>query len=199
MRKVVYIIPEYMGSPSDSAYRKVGTIFQSIGIKPIGISITWKRRTMTQYVNEFMEKYNKIKKRNEEVYLFGFSYGANVAFIAATQIKPKAVIMGSLSPFFKEDLKYAYKSWLRGVGKTRVADHRNQSFNSFAKKFKSRALIFVGEKEWEQCHRRARIAHKLIKNSKLIVVPSARHKLQQKEYQAAVKKYVTAEFTHSRA
>jgi esterase/lipase len=194
MRKIVYIIPEHKGSPNDTAYLKVATMFRKVGIKPIGVHIKWKRRTITQYLDEFTEFYNKTNRPSDEVYLFGFSYGAYVAFVAATKLKPKAAILCSISPFFKEDFRYLYKSWVKANGKTMTADQKKYIFNSLAKKVKARTLIFVGALEWGQCLRRAKVAHRLIKNNKLIIIPKARHRSNQKEYQDALKNYIVTEF-----
>ncbi len=193
MKKVVYIIPEYLGSLSNPAYKSILSVFKQVGIKPIPVELQWKRRIMTQYVSEFMDIYNAAKKEGDQTYLFGFSYGAYIAFLAAIKIKPKAVFLCSISPYFKEDLNDLYKSWIRMSGKARIIDHKKYVFDSLAKKFNSKAFIFVGDAEQWQLMRRAKIAHKLIKNSKLIIIPKARHRIGQREYQNAIKNIIISE------
>lgn len=62
---------------------------------------------MTDYLEEYRRQLKH--KENDEVYLFGFSLGAMLAFIIAKEVNAKKLILCSLSPFFKEDLKFIKK------------------------------------------------------------------------------------------
>jgi len=48
---------------------------------------------------------------NKNSLIIGFSFGAMVAFIASQKIRPKKLILCSLSPYFNEDLKKLRKGW----------------------------------------------------------------------------------------
>ena len=52
------------------------------------------------------------------------------------KIKPKMLFLCSLSPYFKEDLKFLKKSWRNGIGKKRIEDLENFSFEELAKDIK---------------------------------------------------------------
>ena len=188
MDKVVYIIPGFGESNKQRAYKQIASYFKSKGIKPISVdNIKWKYNTMSDYVTQLMKRY----KPNGETYILGFSYGAMLAFIASVKIKPKMQILCSLSPYFKEDLSHIPNTWKLYAGIKRINDHKNCSFNQLAKKTECKTTLLVGSKELKPVLRRANEAHKKLKNSKLIIIEGAKHKIAQKEYQKALKKIIS--------
>lgn len=100
---------------------------------------------MSDYVKQFRKQLYHAK--DEEVYLFGFSFGAMVAFIASAEINPKLQLLCSLSPYFKEDLPHLKKSWKNYFGKKRMADMKTFSFNEFSRKTQCRTILVAGTKE----------------------------------------------------
>ena len=88
----------------------------------------------------------------------------------------------SLSPYFKEDLKSLKKSWRNSVGKKRLEDLKNFSFQKLAKDITCKTFLIAGEKEPKELHKRVNDAHKKIKNSELFIVDGAKHEISQKEY-----------------
>jgi esterase/lipase len=194
MQKVVYIIPGFQENSDAEIYKKISKSFIRLGIKPIFIHINWKakNRLMRDYLKQFIDIYKKINIEDNTVYLFGFSTGAWIAFMASLEIEPKKVFLCSLSPYFKEDMKLWTKAWINGIGYNRFNDFKNHKFNSLVKRFKSKAIIFVGKNEDPKgvMIRRSNIAHESIKNSKLVIIPNAEHNIRQKEYLKAVKKYI---------
>jgi len=186
MRKVAYIIPGYTEYQHGKVYKKIAMLFKSAGIIPIPVWINWKgRKTMTDYINQFYERYNIENRKDDEVYLLGFSFGAFISFVSAVTLKPKTVILCSLSPYFSEDIKYLKKSWK--MGKNKMSDFKNYKFSKLVKSFHSNVFILVGSKEGSIVLKRARTAHKTTKNSKLIIIDKAKHNIRQKEYFYAVK------------
>ena len=73
MNKVVYIIPGFKGSTSCAGEQNVIKVFKSQGFKVVPIKITWRHRVMSDYGEEFFSQLSH--KKNDEVYLFGFSLG----------------------------------------------------------------------------------------------------------------------------
>jgi len=185
MKKIVYIIPGRGETPSGSAYKKISRFFRRKKIEPIPVEILWKNRVMTDYVKQFIDKYNmRINKKrgNDEVYLFGFSFGAMISFISSTEINLKLQILCSLSPYFREDLIYV-KDWWKGlVGKRRIEDFGNYSFDDLTNGINCENILVYGSEEDDICLKRAMDAEKKLKNSKLIIVKGAKQDISQKEY-----------------
>lgn len=189
-QKIAFIIPGYSESKKNNpAYAKIGGYFKRQDIRSIIVDIDWKYRTMSDYVAQFKEEYLKNKKA-AEVYFLGFSYGAMISFISSVELKPKVQILCSLSPFFKEDLPHILESWKRYAGKARMADFQNISFNALAKKASTKTIILVGDKEGKEIERRAKDANKKIKDSQLIIIPKAKHNIQQGEYLAEIERVI---------
>ena len=194
MQKVVYIIPGFKENSNAKIYKEIGKSFEAIGIKPIFTHINWraKNNLMQDYLKQFIKVFNKTNVKDSEVYLFGFSAGAWIAFMASLDINPKKVFLCSFSPFFKEDMKFWSKYWISSVGKKRFNDFRNHRFNYIIKRFKSKVIFFVGTDEDPNgiMIRRSKIAHRLIKNSRLVIIPGGTHNIRQKEYLETVKRYI---------
>ena len=143
---------------------------------------------MTDYVNEFLGQL--IHKENDEVYVFGFSFGAMIAFISAKDIKPKKIILASLSPYFKEDLPYLKKSWKKYVGQRRLRDFENFSFDKIVQNIKCDTQLLVGKKEDKLLIRRVKLASEKIPKSNLSMVSGARHNIKQTEYFKAMENII---------
>lgn len=185
MSKVVYIIPGFTEKTTEPAYQKIINFFKSNNFRVVPVDIIWPRRVMSDYLEQFLTKYQPNK--NDQVYLFGFSFGAMVAFLAAAKIKPKVQILCSLSPYFKEDLPKLKKSSLKIDGKRRIDDFKNISFNERVKNINCQTILFIGGKENKSVFRRVNDAHKKIGNSELIIIDKAKHKISQMEYLNRIK------------
>ena len=188
MNKIAYIIPGFRESNKQAPYKKIAGYFNSVGIEPIPIDISWKYKTLSDYIEQFFKVYKKNDK--SEVYLLGFSYGAMVSFVASTKIKPKMQIICSLSPWFKEYLPYM-RRYYEMQGKRRVEDHKNYSLEEISKKITSKTIILVGDKEIKECIRIAKDANKRIKNSELIMIKNGKHMITQKEYQDTLERLIS--------
>lgn len=190
MNKIVYIIPGYSESKDNNpAYKKIGKYFKSRNTKTIIVDIDWKNKTMAEYVSEFSNIYSR-NDNNGRVYFLGFSFGAMIAFISAEKLRPTALILCSLSPFFKEDVPHIREWWKKLIGKKRLIEFKKLSFNSLAKNISSKTFIIAGGREGEEVARRAKDANKKIKNSKLTIIPDARHKIGQNEYLVEIEKII---------
>jgi len=190
MKKVVYIIPGYGDSgPKDPDYLKVSKIFEDKGIAPIYVKIHWTRKKKSRfsdYADEFLKVYEK--KRGTQTYVYGFSFGATIAFLTAAKTKPKALILSSLSPYFMEDRPRLKASWLRWYKENFVES--DYVFSDIASGVRGNTRILVGEKEGPESMARAKDAKKKLANSKLTVVKGARHDASQKQYVEALEKLV---------
>lgn len=180
MNKIAYVIPGFHGSTDYERYQSVINAFELQNFKVIPITIDWNRRVMSDYVQDFFSQLDH--NEDDEVCLFGFSFGAMIAIIAATKLKPNTLILCSLSSFFKEDLKYVKKSWKKYVGKNRMSDFKNFSFNKIIAKIKCKTIIILGKREDKTLIKKAKNVHKRVKNSVLYIV-DARHDISNENYQ----------------
>ncbi|MBI1968503.1 DUF2235 domain-containing protein [Candidatus Woesearchaeota archaeon] len=180
MSRVVYIIPGFGQKTTLLEYQHVMKLFKACRFQIIPVKISWERKVMSDYLEEFLSQLQYHK--NDKVTLFGFSFGAMIALIAAVKIKPKMLFLCSLSPYFKEDLRTLKKSWKNFGGKRRIADFHNFSFDKLAKKVSCKTILIAGTKEGKELLKRVEDAHKKMKNSQLILVKDAKHNFAQKEY-----------------
>lgn len=188
MNKVAYIIPGFTESNKQVPYKKIASYFRSNDIKPIPVDISWKYKTLSDYIEQFFRIYKK--NNGNEAYLLGFSYGAMISFVASTKIKPKVQILCSLSPWFKEYLPYM-KRYYKMQGKRRLEDHKNYSFGELSKNITSKTILLVGDSEIKECIRIVKDANKKIKNSELIMIKNGKHIIAQKEYQDTLEEIIS--------
>jgi len=186
MNKGVFIIPASGQLISKNEYQQIKRLFESKKITPILVQITWKRRIMTDYVREFMDIYEKEKDRFDEVYLFGFSFGAMISFICCDKIQPKKLILCSLSPWFKEDIPFIPKSYLKMSGTKMIEDLKNYRFKDIVSRIKTDTTLVIGNRENDLIKRRSIQANNNIKDSKLIRT-QARHNISDKNYFNTIK------------
>jgi len=188
MSKIVYIIPGFGQNTDMPGYTDLIKFFKTKKFKVVPIKITWKNKVMSDYVNEFQNQL--VHKKEDDIYLFGFSFGAIIAFISAEKIKPKTLFLASLSPYFKEDLKYNRPAWSKYLGKKRMKDFENFSFNQLSKKINCQTYLFVEGLKNKEILRRVKDAHKKIKKSELIIIENTKHDISQTEYLNKVKETI---------
>lgn len=104
MNKVAFIVPGYSELTSEEKYQKIAGYFKEANMTPVMVDIDWKRKIMSDYVQEFLIKYQQ--KKAEENIFWGFSFGAMICFITSSRVKVDIQILCSLSPFFFR--RYSY-------------------------------------------------------------------------------------------
>jgi len=105
-----------------------------------GILIDWKRKTLTDLVNEVRPQ---IKGKT----LGGYSIGGAVALILAQELNITKLVLYSPTPLFKETLSTFSNNALKVIGKKRLADAKKYSIKKIADNIKIPVKIYVGEKE----------------------------------------------------
>lgn len=187
MKHILYIIPGWDELTSQREYQELKSHFTSKGFIVIEISITWKRRVMSQYVEEFLSQCSHSSE--DRISVLGFSFGAIIAFISSQHISYTHMYLCSLSPFFKEDLNIIPKSWKTTLGKKRIENFKTISLNEIIKHLYTplNICLFYGEKELPLLIRRVKDAHKKIKHSQLISIPNCKHELSHKNYLEKIK------------
>lgn len=189
MQKIAYIIPGYQDwNHGRKGYEKIAAFFKARGIKPIHVKIDWspKERIFENFAIQFLKQYRKPKQC--KVYILGFSFGAVAALFAAPKAKPDVLVLCSLSPYFKEDLKTLRPKWLKHWRKR--FKRSDYSFAALAPKINAKTYIIAGDREGDEVARRARGARRMIRNSSLTIAKGAKHRISQKEYLIGVKSVI---------
>lgn len=137
------------------------------GYTPIPVTIPWKQTTISENTDYFLKKYKKVDIKNK--YILGFSYGAMIAFLAATKVKTSGLILCSLSPYFKED----YQGF------------PNLPYAKLAKQIKAKqTLMFYGAKETKSLIKRVSATFRYIPsaNKYLIQIQKTEHDIGSIRY-----------------
>lgn len=190
MAKIIYIIPGFGENTKLKRYHGIITFLKERGFNVVSVNITWKYKVMSDYVKEFQVQ---CKQHNEkdDVYLFGFSYGAMISFLASPGINPKAQFLCSLSPYFKEDLPSLKKWWKKFVGANRIKEFELLSFNDLVKQITCKTYIFAGAEEGSEVEIRAKSANKQLKNNELFMINGGKHDISQKVYFDKLKEVIS--------
>lgn len=187
--RTVYIIPGYTHSPQIKIYKDVGKIFQENGFKVVYVKIDWKYKTISDWVDQFLNEY--YKSDGSKKYLFGFSFGAVISILSSTKVKIDSQILCSLSPYFDIDLTKIYKSWKKQIGKNRIEDFEKLNMEKVARFVKAKTYLLYGTREGRFIKERAEDTYKKLNcYKKLILVNGAKHDIGNKEYLEAIKKVI---------
>ena len=194
--KKVYIIPGFLESASFKRYKKVIELLWKKDFIVIGVRIDWKKQSMHDYVEQFLKT---MPEKNS--YILGFSYGAMIALLSARKVKPKILILCSMSPYFKEDLDATISAYGKKLEKHHtkrlLEGFKKYPFGSIARHVMCKTVLIAGDKEtvirgknYRLVLNRAKDANAKIKNSQLIIVKNGKHDIAQKEYNAALRKVI---------
>lgn len=178
----------------DADFQQVRDAVASKGYRIVPVPITWNRKTISQFVEQFVAVYEKEKSEHDTV--IGGSLGAMAAFVAAPYFKPNELILCSLSPFFKEDIAAydaAYvNSCRKWFGERRWRDCQNISADQVAdqvKKTATKTTMLYGELEKElypQLVSRVKATATRL-SARLVEVPNCGHKMRTPEYIAGLR------------
>lgn len=189
--KIAFVIPGYKHQPKNKAYKEIAKILKTEGYFPIVTSIPWKETTISENTAYFLEKYRELvterhkKLKKSKTYLIGFSFGAMIAFLASTKMKVSGLILCSLSPYFKEDLRTFNRNDFASITDKRYEDFLQLHSATIAKKTKAKhVLMLYGEKEAKSLIRRVRMTYRNIatENKYLITVHNTEHDINSRHY-----------------
>jgi len=188
MSNILYIIPGLGQTSTSPGYPAIIKHVQKQGYTVIPLQISWKYRTMSDYMAEFRAQATKHTK-DDNITLLGFSFGAYIAFLAATEIPVDNLLLCSLSPYFKEDLPTLRRSWKAYMGKHRIGDFKNYSFDKLSQKIAAKNITLIhGEFECYELIHRVHDAQKKLKHAKVIPLEKTKHDISQKIYINTIKK-----------
>lgn len=87
MKKKIYIIPALGDTPADRPYRKLSKALEEGGFDVVGVNINWYKPISEQTF-----------RVEPDAYVFGFSFGAVIAYLIARKYRCEKVILASTSP-----------------------------------------------------------------------------------------------------
>jgi len=183
LKKTVFIVPGYRHTPKQKAYQAIAVMLKNEGYEPILVTIPWKESTISENTKLFLSQFKKIQRKKK--YILGFSFGAMIAFLAATKVEVEGLILCSLSPYFQEDLPKVRKNLLSPIQKERYEDFSTLRCAALAKQIKAKQVLMVyGSKEARPLKKRVNTAFTQITKKKkyLMSIKEADHTLGDKRY-----------------
>lgn len=180
MKKILYIIPGYRESLTDSGYQTIKKHAREKNYSVILWEPQWKYQKMSDWVEAFRTQL-RTHKKGTSITVVGFSFGAMIALLASQDIPIKKVISCSLSPYFKDDIPH-----LPPLSSQILGQRRMKEFTSLdtPAKLASNLVLLVGRDEWPLTIQRSQHVYKKIKalQKHLSIIPHADHDISSKYY-----------------
>lgn len=180
----VLFVPGFPENITSRNYEKVLNAISNKGFQVKFVAIDWTRTTLEDWVNQLEQEYKNYNPA--DTILAGFSFGAMTCLAVAAHINPKALWLFSLSPYFAEDIPGLKPTYLKDIGKKRVAVFEKTSFDEIVPLIGCPVLLFAGEIEMRKygsvIGARFDDAKTKFLNVKAIAVPSAGHDVTNENY-----------------
>lgn len=181
-KRPIFIIPGFRQTPTNKAYREISKLLISEGFTPVLMSIPWEKTTISKNTEYFLKEYKRSRSRKKNI--LGFSYGAMIAFLAATKVDVDTLILCSLSPYFQEDViqKRVPRSPIQA---DRYEDFSKLNSQDLAKKIKARQILMLyGSREAKELVKRVTQTFDNISLSKkqLLKIKKTEHNIGDKRY-----------------
>ena len=104
MKNTVFILPGYFHSTKGLGYQEIGKCFSNLGYKIVFVEIVWKYKRAQDYSKQLTDLYQK--EKGDKNIILGYSFGALVSYLSTPLLKPNALYLCSVAPYFKEDLDF---------------------------------------------------------------------------------------------
>jgi hypothetical protein len=178
-KKAFFIIPGFAHRATNKPYKKIAKILEKEGYAAVPISVPWKKGTILSNTEYFLEEYKKVNAKKK--YILGFSYGAMIAFLASTKVDVEGLVLCSLSPYFREDVRNKRKRANKDLAKLRFA--------RLAKKIRAeQTFVLYGTREAYSLINRTREAFDKISSPDKFLLPVDRteHNIGSRRYLAKI-------------
>jgi dienelactone hydrolase len=185
--ETAYLIPGYKENIHQGGYRKIRELFEQKHLRVVPVHIHWEFRTFSSYVSQLK---SQIRVDGSRIVLFGFSFGAVIAFLAAPAIDPQRLYLCSLSPYFKEDLVATRYQTIRSLGKRRAREMRQISMAERAREITASTVLIAGSMEDPEVINRTQEAAASIPRSKLFMADGASHSMNDCCYLDALQQII---------
>jgi hypothetical protein len=173
-----YIIPGLGESTRAQNYREIIKGIRASGFDVVPINLEWD---LDVPFSEFVKKADKqIPNNIAEDYILGFSFGAYIVALLAPKKKACGYFFCSISPYFKNDLRYIPQETKDYFGTTFMSSFKKYSF---PENMIGNAWVFIGDKDWKIAQERARDSYNKWKgNKEMFIVKGAGHELKNPNY-----------------
>ncbi|MBI2482312.1 MAG: hypothetical protein HYV76_02010 [Candidatus Vogelbacteria bacterium] len=175
---VLYLIPGLGESTRLKSYQSVIKQAKQFGLIVVPVNIKWQdNKTMDNFVSQVDAK---IPDHITNDYILGFSFGAYISAILSDKKQAKGYIFCSLSPYFKDDLKFIPVQSKKYFGLKMMNSFKKYSF---PKKITGKVWFLIGSQEWPLAINRTKeYAKSLSGNSTIKIVSDAGHDLSNTKY-----------------
>lgn len=166
------VIPGFGESRSDAEYKTLEKKLKATSAVVVKFyNPIWDRRTIKHWLSDF-EKEFSVNNLGDTI-LVGFSMGSLIALMLAEKFNFKKVLLASLSPYFKNNIKDIPAEASNFFGKNRMA-----AFSELRRpeKIKCKSIFLFGDQDWPIAISQARELASLYKG-KFILVKDTPHEL----------------------
>ncbi len=186
--KTVLFVPGFMEDYASRDYETLLADIESKGYRAQFVSIAWRRTVIDDWVGELHEVYGTHNPKH--TVLAGFSFGALVALLAASQRQPAALWLCSLSPFFAEDMPDLKVAWMHDIGERRAARFRKLSFSAIVPKVGCPILLAGGANEVPPVAKRRNQAAEAWPHAVSCVAPDCAHDVTNPHYRQTLLEHI---------
>lgn len=186
--KTIIIIPGFGESAKDSTYSAIKKEIKNLGYNIVFHQPKWEKNTIKKWLSDFKEFLKKFEETNPII--LGFSFGAYIAIISAKDFKFSKIILCSLSPYFKDDIKNLPAIAYKILGRKRIDDFKKYNL---PKNLDIPVIFLVGDRDINIVIKRTLSAYKKYKgNKKIVTINGAGHDLNNKNYIDEIKKTLSS-------
>ncbi len=186
MKKTLIIIPGFGHNASNPEYRAVAKIAKKKGYIPVFVPVTWQYRGISRWLKETETRVKT--KMGANTVILGFSFGAMLAVLLAQRYHCKKLILCSLSPYFKEDLRFIPNNARQWLGKRRMHDFAHYTF---PKNSTTSATLIMGDSDWQFGLKKIKERYHLWKGKKkLHILKGVAHSMNNDLYLKAVEQSI---------
>lgn len=174
----LYIIPGLGETTRSKNYKELIESARDSGLVVKPVKINWEvDMDMSDYINQADKQ---IPDSIPNDFIFGFSFGAYIASVLARKKNVGGYLFCSLSPYFKDDLKFIPEESKKYFGKKMMDSFKKYTF---PKQAKGQAWFLVGEKDWDLAKKKAKKSYGMWQGKKeLYIIKGAKHELTSSNY-----------------
>lgn len=185
MSKILYVIPGFGQSTIDNEYQNLISLAKDIGYEVVEYVPYWDRKTIDHWIADFL---SFTKKRSmDHCSVVGFSFGAYIAVLASKHLNFEKIILCSLSPYFKNDIKNLPSAVFPMLGKRRMEAFAQIDFPE--QLLADEVYLLIGENDFPYAVERTDAIFKTLKNKKFLnIIPNTKHTIDTPEYLSAITK-----------
>jgi esterase/lipase len=182
----MFVLPGYGETRRTRGYSEVIKIFKDKDIEVFFVPIDWKDgKTIFEYKQEVKFFINKNSNKDDNISALGFSFGSFILSQIAKKIFFKSLYFCSISPYFKDSIKYIPREAKNYFGRRFI---RSVSRYLFPNNIKSNAYFFIGGNDMPIAIQKTKeYFDKWIGNKKLKIIPKVEHDISDKKYIEEIK------------